>query len=636
MTLEQLRKDDLTDWADHYVEPHTGALYRRDARGNWYDVEGVRLAVPVFLRGDVLVSLPGKISRRSFAFRGQTLLISPRGRFLQVGKLVLDAALQPVRYFGDRLAGLGPTYVDLGEGEAWQEVLISLDRRGFLNETDARPLVIEGEEITRFWATERRSNGGFPGGSNGRFHVFSSATRRFVVEGSTEDVVRVNGRAVDLDFSTYLRFQDREVIRTRSASLDEDRAGGSNDAANFYIDLATRQPFYAPSLGEVLIHELEEIDGFREDLYRVRTSEATFIFDARDGDVFSIDGGSVYPQRIRLHPTFPGHLLVVEADGERFICDKETRTTLAVGPGLVKVAQVRGKPGDRLLPATGSRGEKLVLDTAEGLDHLTLATVEGLPVESLSGEPFRLGGRIVQACVVRQAGGSLPRLAVLNEPDLPAFTLPADLRAYDDQPQPSIFAGRPILSVDRENPVEIGEHVFFPVTFVAFTGAEERALINRHNGRPLHLDGDGHRNELVTQVIATSRARPHHLGRHRMLSARTLTEDHQPGELLFSADDLRSWIPFFDGYLPILRRVVPFDASGAKHKFVLFELRETGGTGEYLAVERHQPYRVLVQQLDGRYIPNIITNKDRVPANPEEVGRLRGFLLRAGELVEVL
>jgi len=44
-------------WSDFYFEPHTNSLYRQDAREEWYDLEGFRLASPVFLKGDVLISL---------------------------------------------------------------------------------------------------------------------------------------------------------------------------------------------------------------------------------------------------------------------------------------------------------------------------------------------------------------------------------------------------------------------------------------------------------------------------------------------------------------------------------------------------------------------------------------------------
>ena len=48
-------------WADYYLEPYTQHFYRKDERGNWYDIEGYRLDAPIFLKGEVLCSLIGKV-----------------------------------------------------------------------------------------------------------------------------------------------------------------------------------------------------------------------------------------------------------------------------------------------------------------------------------------------------------------------------------------------------------------------------------------------------------------------------------------------------------------------------------------------------------------------------------------------
>ena len=97
------------------------------------------------------------------------------------------------------------------------------------------------------------------------------------------------------------------------------------------------------------------------------------------------------------------------------------------------------------------------------------------------------------------------------------------------------------------------------------------------------------RNELVTSLVEATLRDEHHLGDHTLVGAHTLTEDHNKGEVLFSIRNLRSWLPFYDGYLPILRRRVPFSASGEQSHFMLYELREAGPTSEYLAAERDPP-----------------------------------------------
>ncbi|MEM6769377.1 MAG: hypothetical protein AAF597_02235, partial [Bacteroidota bacterium] len=136
-----------SQWTDFYFEPHTNGLYRQDERGYWYDLEGFRLAAPIFLKGDVLISLPGKVSKQSFAFGGQQLLASPHTQLIQVGKLVYNQELEPVCYFGEKVTGLGRKHISFGGLDQWQEVFRSLDERVFINEFSGAPLLINDEEI---------------------------------------------------------------------------------------------------------------------------------------------------------------------------------------------------------------------------------------------------------------------------------------------------------------------------------------------------------------------------------------------------------------------------------------------------------------------------------------------------------
>ena len=633
--LEAIKQQDTAVWADHFREPHTGALYRQDVRGNWYDLEGVCLTMPVFLRGDVLVSLPGRASKKSFAFRDRNLYVSPNKRMIQIGRMVLDVNLEHLRYFGDRLASLGTEHVNLGDDDCWQEVLMGLDRRGFLNEYDSRPLLMNGEEITGHLTTVRL------GGR--RYDVWESASRSYVTQAGSEDLFRVDDSPVALDFDTYVRFKDNELVLARAGNhVAPHTVGGAESGGQqtkpggYYINLTTRAAFRAPSLGDVPILELIALDGPRDDLFRVRTPQSTFVFDAQKSDVFAIDGGELLPQHIRLHPDFPNYLLIATVNGKEVICDRLTQTTLAVGPDHIRVKKITGRKGERLLAAIGERDEALVLDTVAGMSSLTLAQVDGRAIVETVGSPFRLGGRVLQHCMLRQTGSPVPRVVVISDDELPLFTLPWDMVAYDDQPIPSSFAGAPILRVILDAAIDVMGNFFFPATFLSYANAEEDVLLQAANGRPLHLDGEGHRNELVTTLVPGTLNAGHKLGDHRMLGARTLTHGYQRGELMFSAENHRSWLSFYDGFLPIFRRVVSFDPGAANYHFVLYELRETGGTGEYVAVEKEPPHRILVTKLDGRYFPKIITNKDRNLANPEQISALKSFLISAGELVEVL
>ena len=211
----------------------------------------------------------------------------------------------------------------------------------------------------------------------------------------------------------------------------------------------------------------------------MHTSVAKFVFDAETGDVFSVDGGELLPQDLRLHPDFPNYLLIVTVGGEELVCYRDGQTTLAFGERYTRVKAVHGKPGDRLLNAVGTRGEQLVLDTVHGLGNLTLARAGDGEVDQVIGEPFRLGSRMLQRATLRRTGGPVPRVLVINDDDLPLFTLPADLKAYDDRPPISNYAGAPIVTVAQGGEIEIGDYRFVLATFISFTGSEEKRAAQR-------------------------------------------------------------------------------------------------------------------------------------------------------------
>ncbi|NJC26865.1 hypothetical protein [Neolewinella antarctica] len=635
MNLQQLQNMDASVWADHFVEPHTEALFRRDLRGNWYDVEGVRLTIPIFLRGDVLVNLPGKVARRSYGFRGQELLVSPGYTLIQIGRQVLNGQLEAVRYFGERLAGLGPGYVKFSGGEAWQEVLLGLSRRAFINETDYRPLLINGEEIVRHAGTEL--HGGH------RYEVFQSATRFYVLRGGSDELVTVNGAPADIGFNTYLRFGEYELARafqqrtrTDGKSVGDERDEPVPSNQGFYVNLLTGEPFRVAALGDVPILGLAELDVPGKSLYQIQTAEGAFVFDAKTDDLLTIDNGLLQPESLHVHPTFPHLFYTITVAGQEVICDQRTGTSLALGEEGLRVSKITGQPEDRLLNARTSRGAALVLDTIDGLDELRPATTDGRRIVETLGNPHRISGLTLQPALVQRLGGPVPRVLVISDSELPIFTLPTDLLAYDDQTKASAHAGAEIVSVDFTTKVLAGKEAYYRAKFLTYQGAEESVLLDASNGRPLHLEGAGHRNELVTGLVESSLTNAHFLGEHQMIGAHTLTEDQKESEVLFSLRNNRSWLPFYDGFLPIFRRTVqPTNAEQDWH-YDLFELRESSGSGEYVAVEKKAPHRLLAQRVDGKLVPKIITTKDRSLINPEEVSQWRKIFADAGVLVEVI
>ena len=617
MTTEQLATQDTAVWTDHYTEPHTGQLYRQDARGRWYDLAGVRLNVPVFVIDDVLVSLPSKKSKKSYAFRDQEVYVSPHLQLIQIGRLVYDSHLEPVRYYGDRLAGLGRGYLDFGGRDAWQEVRLSAGLNGFLNEFDGRPLLVGGEEVTAHVATHQVSGR--------RFDVVATEGAHYLFLGSSDEVMEVDNQPVVIVPNTFQQFHARTLVR------------GLLEGSKVFLDVNQGEVLKLDSLGGEPVTQLQVLDIPGERLYEVETAGSRFVYDDGRKEVYTLDDGYIRPETLKVHYEFGAYLLVATVDGREVITNKANRTVLRFGETGTPITELKGNRNDRLLPAVTARGEQLMLDAGKGVDNLLLALADGKDqIVEVTGEPFRMGGRVFQRASVRRMGGPVPRIITLNASDLALFTLPKTLTAYADQPERSNYAGGEILEVELNNPYKVGQETYHRATFLSYTDDESQVLLDAANGRPLHLDGEGHRNELVTDLVNSTLNVVHWLGEHRLIGAKTLTEDHREGELLYSLETGRSWLPFYDSFLPIFRRVVSPLVAEQNWDYLLLECRQAVGQGEYVAVEKNPPYRILALQDGDRFVPRIISKRDRVVFNPESQTLVQRLLTGAGVLVEVV
>ncbi len=402
MDLKPLREQDTGTWADHYEEPFSGLVYRQDRRGNWYDVEGVRLSVPVFLRGDVLISLPGKRSRRSFAFGGRQVKVSPNVQLIQIGKLVLDVGLNPVRYYGDRLAGLGEGYLSFGGTDCWQEVRLSLRHGVFINEYDRRPLRVNDEEITGYLGSD------YVAGA--RFDTVSSAGRAYVLRGGSEGVFTIADRPARVRFSSLTAF-DGDWL----ALCSVDPAG--NEWA--YADLGAGTFFHLGGHPGEPVTELSALEIPDRKLYRVKAGEHALVYDAASGSAFTIDDGARRPKDLRVHPDFPNHLLIATLEHNERVIDHSDEDTLRYGEHRFELAELTGAAGDRLLSAKSVRGESLVIDSAAGMHRLRLAMCGDRRVLRLNGAGYAVGPRILQPVLLQSMGGPIPRILVVSEPELP-------------------------------------------------------------------------------------------------------------------------------------------------------------------------------------------------------------------------
>lgn len=618
--LRDLNNQPVVDgerWADHYFEPYTNSLYRQDERGNWYDLEGFRLTVPVFLKGEVLISLPGKVSRRSWSFADREAVISPHGHLIQVGKLVYDTALEPVHYFGEKLTGIGRGHISFGGTDQWQEVYRGLLERGFINEFTKAPLLINDEEITGHVRSEKRRNR--------HFEVFRSANRQYVLENHSGGEIRFDGYPLEIDLDTYLKLNDTEIVLA------------SNARESFYFDLQSRQPFRVAEAGEERVRKISEapirLPG--ADLYNVSTEHQNFVFNASSRSAYTLNGGSLVPASIEEVPGFEAFFFMAEINGESKLCDKRTGMVLQFGAEKLEVAEVLSAGGGKLLNARGTLGGKLVIDVRRGADKATLAIADGQMIEEVIGSVYRIGDHALQHVLLASLGGAVRRLVDLELEKLTTYTLPEDMTEYPDQPQSSCFGGNALLWINFEEPFGVQGRKYFRASFLNYLGEERDVILENGNARPIHLEGGGHRNELVTGFKPGTIHTPYHLGEHVMVGAVTLNEELKEGELLFSIHKNQSWLPFYDSYLPVFRRVVPLEGDDYL-QCNLFEALEHTTTGEYIAVEKEEPYRLLAQRKKGKIIPKIVTTQSRALLAPEEVSALVDLFVDRGMLVEVV
>ncbi|MEL7159356.1 MAG: hypothetical protein AAFN92_01250 [Bacteroidota bacterium] len=608
---------DAEHWKDYYFEPLTESLYRKDERGNWYDLEGFRLASPVFRKGDVLVSLPGKRSRRSWAFVDQEVVTSPHGQLIQVGKLVYDTSLEPVRYFGEKISGLGRGYVSFGGEDQWQEIRRGYRERGFLNEFTKAPLLINDEEIV---CHEGNVTHG------GRlFAVFSCARRTYVVENDSTNILHYDGLPLSLDLTTYLELNDKEIVLA------------STGREHFYYDLDTRQPFLLPETGqEHLLYRDHRVVRLGDTvLHNFRTEHRAFVYNATARTSFTLDDGKVEPTAVVDVEGFDDHYLLATVNGRQQLVVKQDRRIVRLGEDRLDVAEILSAPRRKLLNARDGQGRELVIDVRTGLAEPRLAQIDGYRILRTVGEVHRVGDRALQHVLLDSLGGSVERIIDLEEPELRLFTLPNTLTVYPDQPEPSSFAGNPLLRIDFRDAERVQGIDFYRGIFLSYLGEERQVLLQTNNCRPLHLDGRAHRNELVVGFKPHTVNRPYRLGSHVMVGADTLTEDLKEGEVLVSLQKLQSWLPFYDTFLPVFRRAIELPGEESWDCY-LFELRDAEGKGEYIAVEKEEPYRVLAKKSRRKVVPKIVTSKTRVLSDPEELTALRKFFMAdPGMLVPV-
>ena len=594
-------------WADYYFEPYTNSFYRKDERGNWYDIEGYRMDVPIFLKGQVLCSLIGKVSRKSLAFKGRTLLISPHQQLVQIGKLVYDNQLNLVNYFGEKITGLGAKNISFGGTEVLQEVHLGLNQSAFINEFTKWPFLLNNEEISQHLETIIKGKH--------RYEVFQSRTRKYVVEDRFDCLCSVEDTPISLDWTTYLVIGQQQLIL---AELPD---------TAFVVDLQTKQPFTLPTIEDRVVYIAPKPILIEKELcYNVQTNADSFVYNATRGAIFTLENETIQPESLEEIEGFTTYLGYAIINKKRTLFYKKRNQVVRLGSEDLTIQQINSQSYEKLLNALDSTNSQVVIDARQGLNQLALAHIDRQHIVEVFRRPHTIGNKILQNVSLQSVGGTVPRIINLNTPLLTLFTLPDDLTENLEQPTPSNFAGNPLTELDFENPIIIDGVEFLSGQFLSFLDQIHPLILQQKNGYPIQLDSVGSRMELVSSFKEPTIQKSHFLGEHRIIGTRTLTEHLQEKELLFSLDTMSNFLPFYDAYLPVFKRIVELRSS-ANWEYHLFELRGVGSTIEFVAVEKQAPYRLLVEQQKGKPVPKIVKSTEKILKSPEEITAIRQFFL---------
>ncbi|MEM6771820.1 MAG: hypothetical protein AAF597_14650 [Bacteroidota bacterium] len=297
--------------------------------------------------------------------------------------------------------------------------------------------------------------------------------------------------------------------------------------------------------------------------------------------------------------------------------------------------EIISKRGGKLLNARTTSGDYIGMDVRQGLERPQLATVDGKEVVRVKGPTLRVGGAVLQHVELQSLGGTISRVIDLERARLTTFTLPEDLTVYPDQKETSCFASNPIIRINFNEVLTVLGEAFLEAVFLSDMEDEREVLLQRSNGRPLHVDGLGHRNELVVGFDPNTIRNPYRIGVHTMVGVHTLNEELAAGELLISIYRKESWIPFYDTLLPVFKKAVHIPDLSTWDCLLFEVLGPSGAAGEYVAVEKHKPHRLLAKKSRSKVEPKIITSKTKVLNDPEEMSALAKFFLSPGMLVEV-
>jgi len=489
-----------------------------------------------------------------------------------------------------------------------QEVKLGLEESAFIQEYTHEPYLFEDLTII--------THSGSHQFGKKRIEVFRTKHTSFGVDGYTGEVLKYQNKPLNIEDEKYVKFKGSELIKV------------SDDRSAYYFDLNKNEAFQLAALANINLTQIDNkyIRDSQTKLFNVSSASDDFVIREEDGQIYYLDEGSIKPEKVFDGGNLDKYYGFALIDGQRKMFSKTHAKILKFGNDALEIAEIFYNANDKLVNALDTNGSALLLDIRFGFDKIQLAETENQKIVEKYGDKLGIGNKRLQHVYIETLGGKTRRVIDINKDKLDCFTLPTSLKQMNDQNISSVFAGNYICEIQLSNETRIDGKIFLEAEFETLTGKVNPVILEKETGKPIHLHGLGYRNELASSWISSTLKNRYYLGEHRMIGVKTLNENLKENQLLFSINELSSWLPFYNKYLPIFKKIIDVDDSlSDTWDYKLFELRESAKEKEYIAVEKKAPYRLLADKKSSEYHPRIVKSMVKSIDSPEKLTRLQRF-----------
>jgi len=604
---------DSENWIDYFIEPIKGQFYRKYPSGEWFGIEGYRLWPTVFLQDDVLISLEQKMSRQSVAFIDKKIVISAGHCLIQAGRIVMDRKLNIISLYGEKVTSLGNQSIVFKNGEQLQEVKVGLHQKRFLFEASGKPYFINDELITEYLgAVQLEAH---------HFELFGSSKNKYAVRNDSSEVFCCEGQPVFIIAETFTKIKNKPIVACQRKA----------EEFMIYLD---GTPLRLPGLPGQLIEGVEKVvyKVHQSKVRNIRVAGKSQVYDETTDQLFTIDNQA--PDHIADPEHYHTEVGIAYFGKRSKLYLKKYRTLLQLPDGM-GIREITSGPDQKLLNAKDENGRPIVLDIRKGFLNLAIATVAEEEIIEVFDQPRKMGLITVQNVALKTLGGQTDRVVNLDEPSLELFTLPEKFTSILATNDVSLFQSSEILRLDFSEITKLGDMILVKADFIAYTEASFSVLIDQITGQPLHLEGANHKIELVTGLLSVTLKKEFFIGRHRMISAHTLTEELEAKQLLFALDSRKTWLPFQDNVLPAFSKLIDLRGT-TTWGYRLCEIANRNGKRELVAIENKPPYRILVEKNRAGMAVKLINRNEHKLRTPQEQNLfLKIFMRDPGVLVEV-